>query len=57
MAHTESQAFFGGLIHRELMYGITFVSRVFNTCDLYLKKEEWNKTKEKQHSGSKMPYY
>ena len=57
MAHTESQAFFGGLIHRELMYGITFVSRVFNICDLYLKKEEWNKTKEKQHSGSKMPYY
>ena len=28
-----------------LMYGPTFMSRVFHTCYLHLKKEEWNKTK------------
>ena len=39
-----------------LIYGIIFVSGVIHICYLYLKKEEWNKTK-KQCSCSKMWFY
>ena len=28
------------------IYGTTFVTGVFHTCYLYLKKEEWNKTEK-----------
>ena len=38
--YAESQAFFGGFIHGELLYGTTFVSGGFHTCYLYLKKKE-----------------
>ena len=55
MAYKDPQAFFGGLIHGEayirmgeggFIYGITLVSEVSNTCFLYLKKKERNKTKK-----------
>ena len=39
-----------------LIYKTTFVSEAFHTCYLYLKNEEWNKTK-KQGPCSKMPLY
>ena len=48
---------FGGAYTREGAWcGNIFVCKVFRTCYLYLKKEEWNKTK-KQRSCSKMPFY
>ena len=46
-----------GLYSWGLIYGTTFVSGVFHTCYLYLKKEESNKTKKRQCSCSKMPFY
>ena len=55
-AWAESQAFFSGFIDGEkrLIYGTTFLSGVFHTCYLHLKKKESNKTK-KQCYCSKIP--
>ena len=33
--------------------GIIFVSGVYHTCYLYLKKEEWNKTKKNDSLAAK----
>ena len=36
----------GSLLSEQPIYGTTFVSGVFHTCYLYLKKGELNKTKK-----------
>ena len=55
MAYKDPQAFFGGLIHGEAYIRMGeggvyirnhLVSEVSNTCFLYLKKKERNKTKK-----------
>ena len=46
--YAESQRFLVGLYEKGVLpcYRNIFVCKVFHTCYLYLKKEEWNKTKK-----------